>query len=117
VSTFCDQNTTSNAQDILQIQEDISSSHAPNHNRNSYLLLGPKELPKFFDALSEPFRDNDAVLDPSGELRADASGRVALVQEYESCPVILMAYRTAWSGLELAIVASQQSSRLHRSTG
>ena len=112
MSIFYDQNTTTNAQDVLQIREDNFSS-----NWNSYLLPGPKELPKFFDALSEPFRDNDAVPDPSGELRADASGRVALVQEYESRPIILVAYRTAWSGLELAILAFQQSSRLHRSTG
>lgn len=65
------------------------------HSRNSYLLPGPKELPKFFDALSESFCDNDTVPDPSGELRADASGRVALVQEYESGPILLVAYRTA----------------------
>ena len=65
------------------------------HNRNLYLLPGPKELSKFFNALSEPFRNDDAVPDPSGELRADAGSRVALVQEYESGPIILVAYRTA----------------------
>jgi len=68
-------------------QTDAAMSHSDS--------TAPKELPKFFDALSESFRDNDTVPDPSGELRADANGRVALVQEYESGPILLVAYRTA----------------------
>jgi hypothetical protein len=54
---------------------------APMHLNHNRLLSGPKELPKFFDALSETFRDNDAVPYPPGELCADASSSVALVQE------------------------------------
>jgi hypothetical protein len=78
LNTFRDKNTTSNAQDVSQVPEDKFSSIL-NHTGNSSLLPSPIELRKFFDALPEPFCDSDTIPDPSGELRADASGRIALV--------------------------------------
>jgi hypothetical protein len=80
----------------------------------SDLLPGPIELPKFFDTLSESFRNNDTVPDPPGELRADACGRVTLVQEYQSGPITLVAYCAAYSGLGLAFLACIGT---HRWTG